>query len=112
MTDVKITNGDVDVDSAGSPLRISGADARFQRALICLTVPKGSFIYDRELGTRQLNGSAARRELVFNEALARFPGERVSVTGTTETGVTVRIFIGGESRVAEVRNYGNLSGNL
>ncbi len=112
MIDVKISNGDVAVDSTGSPVSISGADAKFQRALICLTVPKGSFVYDRELGTRRFSGSTARRELLFNEALARYPGERVKVTGTTETGVTVRIYIGGESRVAEVRNYGNISGNI
>ena len=44
MTDVKIENHDVALDSAGQMVYLDGADALFQRAVISASVGRGSFI--------------------------------------------------------------------
>ncbi|MBQ1838462.1 MAG: hypothetical protein II127_02470 [Ruminococcus sp.] len=108
MIDIKWQNGDLAVDDAGNAVPIGDTDARFQRALMRMTVPKGSFIYDRALGVRSGGTDSRRRELLLAEALADCPDTRVRVTGMTENGTTVEIIIGGESRTEEVRAYGNV----
>ena len=60
MVDVKWRNGETVTDDTGNVVRIGGRDALFQRTLLRLTVPKGSFIYDRELGVRR-GGADMRR---------------------------------------------------
>ena len=111
MIDVKITNGDVETDSAGSAKRISGRDVLFQRARLCMTVPKGSFVYDRELGA-QRGVTAAQTELLLGEALVKYPGTLVHVLGMTDGVARVSVGIDGESGTEEVRSYGNVSGNI
>ena len=108
MIDALIRNGDVATDGTGSIVRAEGADALFQRALLCLTVPKGSFLYDRELGVRSGGADLQRTELLFAEALAKYPSTQVSVQGMTDEGVSVRVNISGEGRTEEVRHYGNV----
>lgn len=109
MIDAKLQNGDIVTDGAGNAVSVREADARFQRALLCLTAPLGSFIYDRELGTRRLpNTGAQRLELLFSESLARYPGTSVRVLSAAQDCVTVQITIDGESRVEEVRSHGNV----
>ena len=108
MVDVKWRNGEAVTDDTGNVVRIGGRDALFQRTLLRLTVPKGSFIYDRELGVRRGGADMRRRELLFAEALADCPDARVRVTELGEGVATVEITIGGESRTEEVREYGNL----
>ena len=71
MIDALIRNGDVATDGTGSIVRAEGADALFQRALLCLTVPKGSFLYDRELGVRSGGADLQRTELLFAESQYR-----------------------------------------
>ena len=56
MIDVKIKDGDVVTDSTGCPVYAEGADALFRRAVLRLTPPRGSFIYNRELGTERSGG--------------------------------------------------------
>lgn len=109
MVDASIKNGDVAVDSAGRIEMIGEPDAGFQRAVICMTVPKGSFIYDRELGAEDVDGATdAKAELLLNEALAKYENTSVSLIEQKDRGITVRITIDGESRIEEVRHYGNL----
>ena len=112
MTDVKLSGGDVALNSAGRMIRLSGRDAEFQRAVICASVGKGSFIYDRSLGCDYSydpnDGFALRRVgLSVNEALARFPKTSAEVLDIGES-VTLRITISGESRTEEVRLIGNV----
>lgn len=113
MTDYKIENGDVKKDSAGRYIKITGRDAEFQRALICITARLGKFIYNRELGSRageiETGGaeSARRLELVLNEALAKYEKTSVRVTEYGER-LVVKITIDGESRIEEVRLNGNV----
>ena len=112
MTDVKLLNGDVALDSARRMIRLSGKDAEFQRALICASVGRGSFIYDRMLGCSYSYDeddefSARKVELSINEALARFKNASASVVDIDET-ITLRITIDSESRTEEVRLIGNV----
>lgn len=108
MVDVKLSGGDVALDSSGAAVYIDGTDERFQRALVCLTVPRGSFIYDRTLGTRSLGLDKKRTELLFEEALTRCPGARARMTDRSAEAVTVQLTIDGESRTEEVRWYGDV----
>ena len=109
MIDALIRNGDVATDGTGSIVRAEGADALFQRALLCLTVPKGSFVYNRELGALPGGeGNAGKRELILGEALAAYPNTAVRVTGMTDDATAVTITIDGESRETEVRHYGSI----
>ena len=59
MTDIKIVDGDVAVDSTGKYIRLSEKEARFQSALISITARLGEFVYDRDLGVRQIENVEA-----------------------------------------------------
>lgn len=108
MVDAKIKDGDLAADSSGNVETVSGADALFQRALICLKVPLGSFIYERELGARHISADAQRLELMLGEALADYPETSVKVLSATDENVRLEIIINGESRVEEVRLFGDV----
>ncbi len=104
MTDVKIENGDIVLDSSGNTVLLNDFDARFQQAVVCIKSKKGSFVYDRELGSEldsSKNLSAAQTEFEINAALARFDGVTASVTDSSE-GLCVKLTIDGETRVTEV----------
>jgi hypothetical protein len=112
MTDVKLTENDAAVDSAGRMIRISDADAEFQRAYITASVKKGSFIYDRTLGCDYVNDpddefNDRRVGLCINEAMARFGNASAKVIGI-DSNITLQITIDGESRTKEVRLIGNV----
>lgn len=113
MTDFKIHNGDIAVDSAGRFIRLEDRDAQFQRALISVTARLGGFIYDRTLGSHMSEvetdkaDAAQRLELVLNEALARFENTHVSVKELSDK-LTLEIIIDGESRTEEVLLNGNI----
>ena len=49
--DTAINKGDFLLDSSGLPISISGVQEILQRAIIRLTVRKGSFVYDTDLGS-------------------------------------------------------------
>lgn len=112
MTDVKIYNRDVALDSAGRMIRLGDTDARFQRAFITSSVSRGSFIYDRALGCRYIYDaddafSERKVALGINEALARFGSARAKVLGI-DSNILLQITIDGESRTEEVRLLGDL----
>ncbi|WP_101697252.1 histidine kinase [Clostridium minihomine] len=75
--DIKLEQGDFAVGQNGLPFSVSTKEELLQRAKIRLSVPKGSFSYDSQLGSRlhtlKLSGSdlnARARELT-EEALAK-----------------------------------------
>lgn len=113
MTDVKINNGDVVVDSTGRYEMISDKDALFQRAQICIGARLGGFIYDRQTGSdiRSIDSESEfakeNAELIINEALAQFENTTAAVK---EYGDIIRltITIDDESRDTEVHLYGNI----
>lgn len=103
MTDVKIENGDT--ARSGSPL-LTDSEARVQRVLVRTGTHRGSFIYDRALGTSytdELNDEQA--QVVLNEALAGY--ENTSVT-LLNRGEGMRLGITTEDGYCEreVRFYG------
>ena len=108
MVDAKLSGGDLIADSAGNALDICGADALFQRALICVGVPRGSFIYDRSLGARRSGSDLQRTELLLNEALADHPNTSARVLDSAGETLMLQITINGESRTEEVRYNGNV----
>ena len=113
MIDCKIENGDISVDSTGRFVKITGKDAMFQRAMICISARLGEFVYDRGLGSRRHEiekggeSDSQRLELVLNEALASFENTYVSVLEFGEK-IRVKIYIDGEYRTEEVYMFGNI----
>ena len=77
--DTAICSGDFLLDGRGRPVVISGMQEILQRALIRLTVQKGSFIYDPELGSRLFTLKSTSGDLqkqatnLVREALSRKP---------------------------------------
>ncbi len=113
MVDVKMENGDIVTDSSGKAVKITGIDALFQRAMICINTRLGSFIYDRELGSYKnevipyTENAAQRAELVINEALAKYENTSAKIVEYGEK-IKLIITIGNESRTEEVRFNGYL----
>lgn len=113
MKDVKLLNGDTVIDSCGRPVLIDGAQAKLQRALICLCARLGSFIYDRKLGSRLHTVSAdedlaqQKAELIAGEALAVFENTSVSASKEKDK-IKITVTADGDSLSAEV----NLNGNI
>ena len=66
--------GGLKTDGRGMPFSISGEDELLQRAGICLSVPRGSFVYESGLGSR-LRETSDPAELLeaAREALQRIP---------------------------------------
>lgn len=77
--DTLLYNGDFARDGRGYPIPCSGAQELLQRALIRLTVQKGSFIYDPDLGSRlsllknTTRNMEARALELIQEALLELP---------------------------------------
>lgn len=111
MIDAKMKNGDLVVDTGGNVVATHGVDAAFQRAVISMTVPKGSFIYDRELGTPQdFSENIDKMELSCMEGLAKFDYSDFYLVNAGDSGnVTFNMTIDSESREEEVLHYGNIS---
>lgn len=89
--DTAIANGDFLLDDRGRPLAITGMQEILQRILIRLTVKKGSFIFDPDLGsnlyTLKTSGLSAKGDALklVREALQDMKGisvENVSLTPT------------------------------
>lgn len=83
--DMKIRDGEIALDEKGLPLTLSGDDLAFQKCEILLKVPKGSFIFDRDFGSRITGAVALKREnreaLIFEyaaEAVKKVSEVRVS----------------------------------
>lgn len=111
MTDAKLKNGDIVLDSAGRFEMLDDLDARFQRAMICITAEKGRFIYDRELGVADFEAGVAefkdKTEQEINEALARLKNTSAKVVEAGKK-LVVTITVDGESRTEEVHTYGQV----
>lgn len=101
--DFRLTDGDSVIDSSGKAERITGEDELLQRAYICIAVKKGSFIYNRELGSEihLLNKSddrlADKLLLVMNEAIMDCKGVTVQIIKISGGKVTVKLTCGSKS---------------
>lgn len=110
--ELKLGNGTYILGSTGLPETVSGLDELLQDIRIRLTIPKGGFPYDRDLGSRlkEVEPSkehAAERALALaNEALLDLPGVRAEAAELREGGeiaFTVRTPLGKGEVI-----YGNL----
>ncbi len=107
MTDVKIEKGDIVLDSSGNTVMLSEEDEKFQRAMICIQAKKGSFIYDRQLGSElykareDKNCSSGQAQLIINEALAKFDNAFASVLSFGNK-IRILLTIDGKTRFVEV----------
>jgi hypothetical protein len=106
--DTRLQNGDHAVDARGIPYPVEGADELIQRALIRLSVPKGSFVYDPALGSElyRLNTAtpdAQRKALAYvQEALLPLP-QFVVESVTLERSSADLLHLGVALRLAEKR---------
>lgn len=50
--DTLIENGDFNLSQNGLPIAIVGASELLQRARFCLSVPRGSFLHNKNFGSR------------------------------------------------------------
>lgn len=109
MRDTMIKNGDIVIGSSGSTVLLEGLDAKFQRAVICISAKLGGFVYDRELGSTVIlqskTLSAKQLELLANESLAEMENTFASVKETGDV-IVIDLTIDGITR--EVQINGNL----
>lgn len=103
--DTAIKNGDFETNQNGLPMAVSGVQELLQQAMFRLTVKKGSFFYDQQLGSRlyTLKGSYGSREDLSQNAMrmvreALKPMSRVtplgvgaSLTGPDQLTLTVAL---------------------
>lgn len=110
--DIKINNSDISLDLQGEYEFISGIDEVVQKLLICSKIHKGSFIYNKELGTRlrDIDPNSKIRVLtataILNEALIDVKGARAEVVSfdKTNSGIAMmfKVRFRGEERNVEV----------
>lgn len=88
--DTALSNGDFLKNSKGMPVMIDGTNELLQRALIRMTVKKGSFTYDKELGselyklkTSYKNDDILKEKVLIYIKEALLPMKEVSVVDAT-----------------------------
>ncbi len=84
--DAKINNRDISIDSVGNYEMTDGFEEIIQQIIINITVPKGKFIYDRELGSYCKDckniDDLKSIEMLVNESLFNMNDVYVKVTGS------------------------------
>ncbi len=100
--DVKIEDGAITKNEHGLPVTVSGTAALLQRARIRLCMIRGSFVYNRTLGSRipqmdRTGAHAAEQACGFaREALVGCPSVSVVSATVTDGAVTVLVDCAGE----------------
>ncbi len=69
--DVKIKNGDMVLRDTGEPVYIDGIEEIFQQVMLCISVKKGGFLYNKELGCCAVTDVSGERQLRQLEARLR-----------------------------------------
>lgn len=111
--DAKISVGDIYLSASGTTAYLCGAQEAAQRVRIAASVAKGTFIYNRALGTDYAALDAGQRladslDLLIREACAGVADTDVSVTEADEESAVLQIMHGGETITTEVELYGNV----
>ena len=112
--DVRLDSGDICLSDSGSCRMISGADEAAQRVMIAASVSKGSFIYDRGLGTDYGALSAGdplaeeKLGMLIREASAGIADVKVDLTSFDPVGrcAGLRVSSGNASTNIEVDLHG------
>lgn len=106
MRDIKLENGDVYTDAAGAAVLLSEEETAVQRVLIGAGAHRGSFVYDRTLGSDyRADMDAPQAEAVVNEAFAQDGHTYIRVLESGEH-LIVGIPAGDEIVQREVHFYG------
>ena len=113
--DVRISAGDVFLDASGSTQYISSAQEAAQRALIAASAVKGSFRYNRALGTDYASLTDTERlterlDMLVREATASIANTEVRIIGSDIERQTAVMAIshGGTTITTEVDLHGIL----
>lgn len=107
--DVKIENEDICLNSSGNTVMIDEKDELLQRIKFCLTVEKGSFVYNKELGANlNLSNLNTKRglkniEAQLNEAVMGIDGVSIVLESVENgrNGHTLKLYVsygGGDFR--------------
>lgn len=110
--DIKLTNGDIGVSSSGEYDYVTGIDEALQQAILCTKIKKGSFIYNKALGTELRNidikspVALKTAEMLLNEALMG-SGFKVKVNDLSKTKegqfkANIEVLGNDETKTAEV----------
>lgn len=108
--DIKIKDGDISVFESGVPEYVSGFEQAVQQINLALKIPRGSFVYNREIGFLSdfdftESGAEKKIEALLNESLIH-NGFYVSVdyisVNSRGTVIGITIDNGFESFAAEV----------
>lgn len=95
--DIKIENGNFALTSNGLPQTVTGQEELLQNARLRLTMRRGCFPYDRELGSGlwrwdpEEDHALDRAVALANEALLGLPGVRAKSAEMTEDGLTFTV---------------------
>jgi len=95
--DILVNNGDIFTQADGRRVEIRGINEAVQRVRIATLTAKGSFIYDRSLGTDYSGVSASdpllkeRMDMLYKEACAGIQGVGVRVLNVDSSEMTVAI---------------------
>ena len=92
--DTKLEGGDFATNERNLPYSIQGLEEALQRAWLCLAIPKESFLYDPELGSRLHllgQGGEEQARALCGEALLRCPGFRVLDLELTQEEIHVTV---------------------
>lgn len=90
--DVRLTKNNVYRDDSGSYVYIYGLEELCQRVRIACSIPRGSFVYNRELGidltdlTPDRETLADRLDMRVKEACVNIPDASVRVESVTRSG--------------------------
>lgn len=83
--DVLLKNGDVALTPSGESVYVSGIDEMVQKAVLCAKIRKGSFIYNKNLGSElrtvdpESMVAVNTAELLLKEAMTDVRGCRLRV---------------------------------
>ena len=114
--DVRLSGGDIRLTGSGAQELVSGAREAAQRVMIAASVRKGSFVYDRSLGTDYAALDAndplllAKLELLLREAAANVAGVQVTLADFDEISRTAVLEI--SSRGGTVTTEVDLNGYI
>ena len=109
--DTAISNADFLLDGRGRPVVISGMQEILQRVLIRLTIQKGSFIYDPDLGSRLFTLKSTRGDIkqqainLVREALSPMTEvtvEDVVIDRVGEENLSMKVILSTNNETGEV----------
>lgn len=87
--DIKIKDGDMVLDSTGTPVEIEGNEEILQQIIMRITAQKGGFIYNKEMGTEAVTDVSGekeckRLEAVLREAVADMEGVNIYLDSASQ----------------------------